>query len=264
VKEVVEMWKYSKMIAGFVLAAAVYAVVLWVFAPLWIIPGVTGIRIANILPPVFSLLFGPAAAWGIAVGNLIGYDILGGALTIGSIGGFIGNFLLGFMPYKIWHRMFKEPPHCRSISSILKFEFVTLIHAAICAHVISLWCEAVGFVPYTPLAFIIFTNDFIAPAIAGPILMTLIYDRVRRAGWLWTDVMKGYEYTPSEVKKRWMLGTILVTIGSIVGLIATVGVGLGLGQPLFFGPGLKFIGTPLVVTGLVFLIVWAVGVALLG
>jgi len=50
VKEVIEMWRYSKMIAGFVLAAAVYAVVLWALAPLWIIPGVTGIRIANILP----------------------------------------------------------------------------------------------------------------------------------------------------------------------------------------------------------------------
>jgi energy-coupling factor transport system substrate-specific component len=82
------------MITAFIVSAGLYAALLFVFAalPIWIIPGVTAVRLGNAIPPFTSLLFGPAAAWGSAVGNLIGFDILGGALTIGSIGASSATF----------------------------------------------------------------------------------------------------------------------------------------------------------------------------
>jgi len=42
-------------------------------------------------PGSVSFLFGPAAAFGAAFGNLIA-DMLGGMLGIGSLFGFVGNF----------------------------------------------------------------------------------------------------------------------------------------------------------------------------
>jgi hypothetical protein len=108
-------------------------------------------------------------AWGSAVGNLIGFYILGGALTTRSIGGFVGNFFLGLVPYRIWHRVFKEEPHCRTLASLLKFEFVILTHAGVVALIIPLWTELVGFVPFTPLAFIILFNELISAGIISPI-----------------------------------------------------------------------------------------------
>ena len=83
--------------------------------------------------------------------------------------GFVGNFFSGLAPYKIWHRVFKEEPHCRTQPSLLKFEFVILTHAGVVALIIPLWTELVGFVPFKPLAFIIFFNELISAGIISPI-----------------------------------------------------------------------------------------------
>jgi energy-coupling factor transport system substrate-specific component len=62
-KELFTMWKNTRMILLVALCAAVYAAVLIVFkAGIVLIPGITEVRPANLLPIVFSLLFGPAAA----------------------------------------------------------------------------------------------------------------------------------------------------------------------------------------------------------
>jgi energy-coupling factor transport system substrate-specific component len=52
------------------------------------------------VPLVFGLLFGPAGAWGSGLGNVIG-DFFGGTLGIGTLFGFVGNFLFALTPYKL-------------------------------------------------------------------------------------------------------------------------------------------------------------------
>lgn len=105
-KEVISMWKNTRMIILVALSAAIYAAFLIVFkGGIPIVPGITEVRPANVFPFVLSLLFGPAGAWGSAIGNLIG-DLFGGTLGIGSIFGFFGNFFLGFIPYKMWGALF--------------------------------------------------------------------------------------------------------------------------------------------------------------
>jgi len=71
-KEVFTMWKYTQMIVLTALSAAIYAAVLIPFKGFVIIPSLTEVRPANVFPFVFGLLFGPAGAWGAAIGNLIG------------------------------------------------------------------------------------------------------------------------------------------------------------------------------------------------
>jgi len=261
-KENLSMFAYTQMVVFFALSAAFYAVILWVFAalPLWIIPGVTGLRPGNAIPIVASLLWGPAASWGTAVGNLIGFDILGGALTIGSIGGFVGNWIYGLLPYYTWHKMFKEEPDCKSFASLLRFEATALLNSSACAMVISLWTEAIGFVPFGFLSVIITLNNFIAEATLGVILMVLFYDRVKKLGWLWTDVMPEYSLTCESPSKRTVLGYLLVWIGFVIGNFITIGVAVGLtGAFLEFA----FVGTPVVATGLFFVIVGIIGLAMM-
>jgi energy-coupling factor transport system substrate-specific component len=131
------------------------------------------------------------------------------------------------------------------------------------ALIIPYWTELVGFVPFTPLAFIIFFNELVSAAIIAPILMALVYPRAKKAGWLWTDVMKGYQYTPTEVKSYHRLGAALVFVGGVVGVWVTILAGLGLGQALFFGPTVGFAGASLLTVGGVFILIFAVGMALL-
>jgi energy-coupling factor transport system substrate-specific component len=81
------------------LSAAVYGALLVATAPLVIFPGFTWLRPANSLAPLFGMFFGIPGCVGVAIGNLIA-DIVGGYFGVGSIGGFIGNFLIAYLPYK--------------------------------------------------------------------------------------------------------------------------------------------------------------------
>src|SRR5580658_11381781 len=94
------MWRNTRMVVLCAISAALYAAVLVPFKVVPLIPGVTELRPANALPVVCSFLFGPAAAWGSAIGNMIG-DFFGG-VGPGDIFGFFANLFYGYIPYKAW------------------------------------------------------------------------------------------------------------------------------------------------------------------
>ena len=98
-KAAFRMWRNTRMIILVAVCAATYGAALIAFkTAIPIIPGITEVRVANIFPMVFGMLFGPAGAWGSGIGNLIG-DTFGGTVGPSSLAGFVGNFLLGFLPY---------------------------------------------------------------------------------------------------------------------------------------------------------------------
>src|SRR5512137_1782207 len=100
-RDALAMWHNTRMIVLAAVTAAIYAAALLAFKTVIpLIPGITEVRVANIFPMAFGFLFGPAGAWGLAIGNLIG-DIFGGTLSPASIAGFIGNFLMGYLPYTL-------------------------------------------------------------------------------------------------------------------------------------------------------------------
>src|SRR5437899_6532101 len=107
-RELRDMWQNTRMVVFTAISAALYAAILIPFKVLPIIPGVTEFRPANAVPVVCSFLFGPAAAFGAAIGNLIG-DVFGG-LGPGDMFGFAGNFLYGLIPYKAWDALTDGDP----------------------------------------------------------------------------------------------------------------------------------------------------------
>jgi energy-coupling factor transport system substrate-specific component len=109
-----------------------------------IIPGVIEFRPANAVPVICSLLFGPAAAWGSAIGNLIG-DLFGG-IGPGDMFGFAGNFLYGLVPYRAWEALGGGDPTPRSLGEWLRLLFVVLLAAAACALVVGWGLNLLGFV----------------------------------------------------------------------------------------------------------------------
>src|SRR5256712_10458881 len=84
-RELFAMWGNTRMVVLTAICAALYAAILIPFKVVPLIPGITEFRPANAVPVVCSFLFGPAAAWGSAFGNLIG-DFFGGP----GPGGFFG------------------------------------------------------------------------------------------------------------------------------------------------------------------------------
>jgi energy-coupling factor transport system substrate-specific component len=222
------MWKNTRMIILVAVCAAIYGAALIAFkTALPIIPGFTELRVANIFPMVFGLLFGPAGAWGTAIGNFMG-DLFGGTLGPGSIPGFVGNFLLGYLPYAMWTRVFPF----RKISREWKAEgswrwinyfLISFVSSTACAVVIGTFIDAMGMVPYAILTKIIALNNTLASWI-GVVLLVSVFSATREhLGLFWADVMD-----EGDIGKpiAGTLGTWLVIVASIVGLLGGVITGL--------------------------------------
>jgi len=217
-REVFTMWRHTKMVVLVALTAATYAAILIPLKGIPLIPGITEIRPANVVPVVFSLLFGPAAAWGAAFGNLIG-DFFG-TLSLGSLFGFLGNFFFGFVPYKLWGRMGPlssgRSLEVRSPRRIPEYLLAAFLASAACAAFISWGLELFQLVPFAVVGPLITLNNFLAAALLGPFLLWLMYPRAKRWDILWTDVMEPEETSPSA--HGWV-GASLMWVGGMGALV---------------------------------------------
>lgn len=171
------------------LSAAVYGGLLAATAPIVIVPGFTWLRPANSLAPIFGMFFGIPGCVGAAIGNLIA-DIVGGFFGVGSFGGFIGNFLIAYLPYK-----FVKDHSFSSSQSIGGFyAWGVLIQAFVSAVYICWWLDVteaiVGlplFVVWGIIAPTIFTNNIVVNAVLSPVLGRILYPLVKGRGLYWRD-----------------------------------------------------------------------------
>jgi energy-coupling factor transport system substrate-specific component len=253
-KEVFTMWRHTQMVVLVALSAAIYAAVLIPFKGFPLVPGYIEIRPANAFPIVFGLLFGPAGAWGAAIGNLIG-DFFG-TLTLGSVGGFVGNFFLALLPYKIWSTFFRRDENMETnVASGKKFGVyiaAVILASTVCAVIISWWVDLLGLAPFVVFLALIVFNNAIMGGVLGPILLLALYPRVKRWGLLWTEIMEPEEVSSPTLSRT---GAILVWVGAIGSVV--VGLILGLAQQ---APGGLGIGLGLIP----FLILILVGSFMLG
>src|SRR4030042_1241691 len=182
-REVWRMWHYSTMMVLTVLTAGIFAAILIPFKGIPLIPGLTELRPANVIPVVFGLLFGPAGAWGAALGNLIG-DFFG-TLGPGSFFGFWGNFLAAYLPYKMW----RNRPLGPIKGHLLRFILAVLLGAMGCALVIGFGVEAMKLLPFSVIAVAVFINNALITLLLGPFLLALLEPRVSRWDLSWTEIM---------------------------------------------------------------------------
>lgn len=179
------------------LTAAVYGGALAATGGLTIIPGATWIRPANALPPVFGVLFGLPGCIGTALGNFLA-DAFAGYLGWGSIGGFIGNFILAYVPYKM-----VSDPSLREQKAWFEFYASIIISSIWCSAYISWWLYVWGpQVSPWPLVglpamlvwgwffpFVIVNNLLLTAIISAPITY-ILYPVVRNWGLLWNERIK--------------------------------------------------------------------------
>ncbi len=187
-RELVSMWSNTRMVVLTAMSASLYAAILIPFKVLPIIPGVTEFRPANAVPVVCSLLFGPAGAWGAAIGNVIG-DFFGG-IGPGDLFGFAGNFLYGLLPYLAWEALTDADPLPRTAASWAAFTGVVLLASAACGLTIGWGINLVGFVPFSVLGNIILLNDFLVSIVLAPFLLAVIYPRVKRARLTYREILR--------------------------------------------------------------------------
>ena len=215
------MWRNTRLVVLTAVSASLYAALLIPFKVLPLIPGVTELRPANAVPVVCSFLFGPAGAWGAAIGNLIG-DFFSG-IGPGDLFGFAGNFLYGFLPYAVWRVVSREDPVPRSPRQWALFVAVVALSAAACGLVIGWGLNGLGFVPFTVLANIIFLNNFVMAVALSPLLLSAIYPRVKQAGLRYDDLAA---LPPRQRARQWL---------GLTAVVAGIGGGFAVGNLLSSG-----------------------------
>jgi energy-coupling factor transport system substrate-specific component len=213
-RDLISMWSNTRMVVLTAMSASLYAAILIPFKVLPIIPGVTEFRPANAVPVVCSFLFGPAAAWGAAIGNVIG-DFFGG-IGPGDLFGFVGNFLYGLIPYKAWEALTDGDPVPHTPATWLAFVSVVLLASAVCALTIGWGINLLGFVPFRVLANVILINNFMVAVALTPVLLAVIHPRVRRGRLLYRDIMA---LTPRPSRTTRRLGLCIVVTATIAGMV---------------------------------------------
>lgn len=232
-REVFTMWRDTRMILLVAVVAAVYAAILLPFKVFTILPGLTSVRPANAFPVVFGLMFGPAAAWGSAIGNLIA-DIFGGTFGPGSLGGFVGNFFFGFVGYKLWGNLGPlssgEEPNMRSIRQVIEYVLIAVASSAVCAVIIAWVADLLGLVPFSVLAPIIMVNNTLAAAVLGPPLLYLTYPRIKDIGFLYPELLADEELSAAGASRRYVAAYGLLVVSLVwlgVGLLVGTGAAPG-------------------------------------
>jgi energy-coupling factor transport system substrate-specific component len=168
--------------------AAIYAGTLIPFKPIQIVPGLTELRPASVFPVIFGIMFGPAAAWGSAIGNLIA-DFFG-MLSPASIFGFIGNFLYSYCAYFIW-KMFVKDPVTMNLKQSCVFTAASISASLVCALTVAGGVAWLKLAPFKFLFLVVLINNFLMSVVLGLILMKLLYKRVEARGMI---------YMPEKVK----------------------------------------------------------------
>jgi energy-coupling factor transport system substrate-specific component len=213
--ELFRMWGNTRMVVLTAVCAALYAAILIPFKVIPLIPGITEFRPANAVPVVCSFLFGPAAAWGAAFGNLIG-DFFGG-LGPGDVFGFLANLLYGLVPYAVWDAVTTAGPVPRGAWRGMGLLGVIALAAMLCATVVGWGLQILGFYPFTVLGTIVLVNNLVVAAVLAPVLLAVLHPRLTRARLLYRDLLGPRSRPPLW---RRALGVGLVVVGTVAAFTA--------------------------------------------
>ncbi len=222
-RDIFKMWTETRMVVLTAVIAAIYAATVMPLKIAPIVPGFTEIRPGVALVVFCSFLFGPAAAWGAAFGNLIA-DFFG-TLGLGSIFGFFGNFLFGLIPYKVYRNLTRNTQEIHTGRQWTAVMAATLLASATCGFIIGWGVDLLGFVPFHILAVIIAVNNSVLSGILVPILIKFLYDRTRKWGLHYSAIL------PENLQTRSRFGLIatgLLIIGSLGGILLGTLSGYGL------------------------------------
>lgn len=178
--ELVRVWTERKGLAFIALSALLYALVLIPFNQVqWSIGGVS-LRPAAALPVVFGILWGPAAAWGLGIGNIAGD--LSGSWSPMSIFGFLINILYPYLSYLLWHRLMKGHEVRMGPYSIVCYWLVTLLITLACMALLAA-CGTVFFGRPFESKFISYSgNNLIWAMTAGAVIFWLVLEKAARRG----------------------------------------------------------------------------------
>jgi energy-coupling factor transport system substrate-specific component len=239
-REILSPFRQKKTLLHMGLCALIFVGMAVPFKVMVLVEGFTEVRPVNAVPVVVGLLFGPAGAWGCAIGNLIA-DLFG-TFSLASILGFVGNFIAAYLPYRLWHIWRRgEKPNVKSGKNLALYFVICAISALSVAIFITCGLD-VWLGLWMPDVFrIIFFNDFAFPLVIGlPALIVLTSDDFRIKAYVpethasrpetsvSVDSGRMGERVRSQVRSRIRKSALWVLIASQLGILVMILRGLAM------------------------------------
>jgi len=125
------------------LSAVVYAGSLTSTAGITFVEGYSWLRPGNAMAPLLGYFFGIPGCIGVALGELFA-DSFSGYYSLGSIGGFVGNFALAYVP----HKVLSDPPLRHFKEASYFFLFGAVGATLLCAYTIAGLLEIIGLLEF--------------------------------------------------------------------------------------------------------------------
>ena len=180
------------VIALIVVGAALYGV--GCFATMNIVIGTITFRPAAFISCLWGILFGPwVGGLAAAIGNTFISDVLSGWFGIGGLGGFVGNFLMAFIP-----GMFVRNP--KKTSQVI---FWSIIGTLLCGICIGGWQQIMNINKFWVMTIAIWACNLPINIILTPIATKLLLPRTIKRGLYWRilpdeKAAEGAEPAPAE------------------------------------------------------------------
>ena len=199
-----------------------------VFAALWgsinlkeFVDGLTEVRPVNLLPVPAGILFGPPAALGCAIGNLvidIFYDYEE-AIWIG----FLGNFLMAYIPYKIWNMIAGRQLHVHTVKRLLLFIGAACMGCLTCSWTLSYGMALLDH-PRDDLFLITFMNNMIFTLSLGMSIYIVVTSEKLKTGFPYEEMSIIPDVFKIRERKDYKkIGSILVAADAVVLLLIFIG-----------------------------------------
>lgn len=189
--DLIAMWRQPKMVAYFAFTTALYALLLYPVSQFSLFGFQADyLRFAMCIPVAFGFLFGPAAAWGAGFGNLIFDAVTNNGLNWISPLGFLGNFLIAYIPYTLWNKITAEPPNMRSIKKLALFMGLVGLGTTICGLAIGWGLLYLYQRPFIMITYTIIGSDTLWAVLLGPVILAACYGYFSRKRLLYTDIMR--------------------------------------------------------------------------
>ena len=176
--------------------AIVYALILIPFNHLGLEFAGVSIRPAAALPVVFGILWGPAAAWDLGIGNIAG-DLFGSWSPM-SVFGFLVNVITPYLSYLLWHRVMKSREIRSDRQSLSRYILVSCAVLFSCMAVLAA-CGTIFFGrPFVAKFISYFGNNVMWALTAGSLLFWLILGPAVRKG-----LVYGKEWAKANANREW-------------------------------------------------------------
>jgi hypothetical protein len=137
------------------------------------------LRPAAFMPVPLGILFGPAAAWGLGIGNIVG-DYFGGSWSAMSIFGLLINILIPYLSYRLFHRLMRGQAIRRTAHTIACFLAVSFVVVCSCMVLLAAFGTIFFDRPFLSKATSYIGNNLFWAMVVGPLFFWLVIDAALR------------------------------------------------------------------------------------